>query len=187
MQSSEGFKRFTQHVLEQHDVATKLCRINFDNYITNALLPAINENNGQFKTWGVMLATSKIGIGEDDKVQSTCDRVFGFILFELFSIDVETYGAHLHLVCHEMCGGNNGLNSQANAMFDKVQQYVLEMANFLQKRYVQISLDALNQEYLIYKVYKRWGFLPVTTDEHQTTLSVSLPESDAVRRCDGCF
>jgi hypothetical protein len=92
MQSSEGFQRFTQH-LEQHHVVTKLCRVNFENYVTNTLLPAINENNGQFKTWGVMLATSKIGIGEDDKVQTTCDRVFGFILFELFSIDVETYGA----------------------------------------------------------------------------------------------
>ena len=53
-------------------------------------------------------------------------------------------------------------------MFDKVQQYVLEMAKLLQKRYVQISLDALNKKYLVYKVYKRWGFLPVTTDKHQT-------------------
>jgi hypothetical protein len=83
-----------------------------------------------------VLATSKIGIDEYDKVQTTCDRVFGFILFELFSIDVETYGAHIHLVCHERCT-DLGLTSQTKQMFDKVQHtfstYFFHSQNTLKK------------------------------------------------------
>jgi hypothetical protein len=144
-----------------------VCRDYFDEFVSRTLLPAINENSGKNKSWGVVLATSKIGIDEYDKVQTTCDRVFGFILFELFSIDVETYGAHIHLVCHECCT-DLGLTSQTKQMFDKVQQHVLAVAKLSQKQYVQISLDSLNKEYLIYTLYESWGFLPVKTDPAQT-------------------
>ena len=113
-----------------------MCRDDFEEFVSRTLLPAINENSGKFKSWGVVLATSKIGIGEYDKVQTTCDRVFGFILFELFSIDVETYGAHIHLVCHERCT-DLGLTSQTKQMFDKVQHtfstYFFHSQNTLKK------------------------------------------------------
>jgi hypothetical protein len=55
MQSSHGFQRFKKHVLEQKDVHAKVCRDDFEEFVSRTLLPAINENSGKNKSWGVVL------------------------------------------------------------------------------------------------------------------------------------
>ena len=125
------FEDFLETVLGSEEESTRLCRGDFTVWLKQLIVQI--KNLSSKRAWGVVLTLLE-------------DKIYGFILFELFPTiplrDDDLFHAHIHFVCHADVYPSVG-NTQG--MYTTSEEYVLKLAGKTKKQSVQLSLDSINK------------------------------------------